>query len=104
MKNKYLIHVTTNWCGMDDTYRAISDDENKLYDIAEELAYDNFLMYDLWNSIAEEEGYDPEEMSENDWNELYDKVDESSYYGFSIEKFDGDDEEWEGYTGEIYEF
>lgn len=29
-------------------------------------------------------------------------VDESQYYNFTIEEFEGDDEEWEEYGGEIY--
>lgn len=32
----------------------------------------------------------------------YMMVDESQYYSFTIEEFEGDDEEWEEYGGEIY--
>lgn len=103
MKNKYLIHVTTNWCGMDDTFRAVANNEEELYDLAEQLAYDNFESYDLWNEIAKEEGYEPDEMSENDWDNLYNTIDETNYYGFIVEKFTGDDEEWNEYGGTIYE-
>lgn len=101
--NRYLIHVSTNWCRMDDTFRAIADNEESLYDLAEQLAYDNFESYNLWEEIAREEGYEPEEMSEEDWDRLYEEIDESNYYGYSIEEFNGDDEEWDGYTGMIYE-
>lgn len=100
--NRYLIHVYTNWCGMDDTYRAIADSEIDLWDTAEELAYNNFESYSLWEEIAREEGYEPDGMSELDWARLYDEVDASNYYGFDIEKFTGDDEEWEEYGGIIY--
>lgn len=98
MENKYLIHVSTNWCGMDQTYRTIANSEVELYDLAERLAYENFQSYDLWNEIAEEEGYDPDEMSENDWDHLYNTIDETNYYGFTIEEFTGDDKEWDGYV------
>lgn len=98
--NRYLIHVFTNWCGMDDTFRAITDNEESLYDLAEQLAYDNFESYNLWEEIAREEGYDLDEMT---WDRLYEEVDDSNYYGYEIETFTGDDEEWDGYTGMIYE-
>lgn len=101
--NRYLIHVSTNWCGMDDTFRAIANNEEELYNLAEELAYDNFESYDLWEEIAKEEGYDPDEMSEADWDMLYQKTDESNYYSYDIEEFSGDDKEWEEYGGLIYE-
>ena len=101
--NRYLIHVSTDWCGMDDTFRAIADNEESLYDLAEQLAYDNFESYNLWEEIAREEGYDLDEMTEADCDRLYEEIDESNYYGYSIEEFNGDDEEWDGYGGMIYE-
>lgn len=33
---------------------------------------------------------------------MIDALDESQYYNFTIEEFEGDDEEWEEYGGEIY--
>lgn len=100
--NRYLINVSTNWCGMDYTYPAVANNEEELWDIAQQLAYDNFESYNLWEEIAKEEGYEPEEMSEAEWDNLYETVDETNYYGFSIEEFDGDDEEWESYGKEVY--
>lgn len=38
---------------------------------AEQLAYDNFYSYGHDQDIAEEEGYDPDEMEEGDWDELW---------------------------------
>ena len=96
---RFLIHVTTAWCGMDNTFRAIAENECDLYDIAQDLAYENFQSYDCKYDIAEEEGYDLDEMEDLDWDET---VDESQYYDFDIEKFEGDDKEWEEYGGEIY--
>lgn len=29
---RFLIHVSTNWCGMDDTFRAVADNKFSLYD------------------------------------------------------------------------
>ena len=96
---RFLIHVSTVWCGMDNT---LAENECDLYDIAEQLAYENFQSYGCEDYIAEEEGYNPDEMEDSDWNELYETVDESQYYDFDIEKFEGDDKEWEEYGGEIY--
>lgn len=93
---RFLIHVSTYWCGMDDTFRAVAESEMEL---SEQLAYDNFQSYSCENDIAEEEGYDPDEMEDSDWDKLWETVDESQYYSFTIEEFEGDDEE---YGGEIY--
>lgn len=100
---RFLIHVSTYWCGMDNTFRAMAESELDLYDIAQDLAYDNFQSYGCEADIAEEEGYDPDEMEDSDWDKLWETVDESQYYNFTIEEFEGDDEEWEEYGGEIYE-
>lgn len=99
---RFLIHVSTYWCGMDDTFRAVAEEEVELWDFAEELAYQNFLSYGLETEIAEDQGYDLDEMSPEDWDKMWDTVDESTYYSHSIEEFDGTDEEWEEYGGEIY--
>lgn len=73
---RFLIHVSTYWCGMDNTFRAEAESELELYEIA-----------------------DPDEMEDSDWDKLWETVDESQYYSFTIEEFEGDDEE---YGGEIY--
>lgn len=99
---RFLIHVSTNWCGMDQTYRAEADSEMELWDIAEQLAYENFQDYGCDDYIAEEYGYDPEDMTEEDWDELWGQTEECDYYSSHIEEFDGDDKEWEEYGGEIY--
>lgn len=92
---RFLIHVSTYWCGMDDTFRAVAEDETQLWDLAEELAYQNFQSYGLDEEIAEDQGYNPDEMSEEDWDKMWDEVDESAYYSHSIEEFDGNSTEWE---------
>ena len=99
---RFLIHVSTNWCGMDQTYRAEAENEMDLWDIAEELAYDNFQSYGCEESVAEEWGYDPDEMEDSDWDELWSKTNECDYYSSSVEEFDEDEQDWEDYGGEIY--
>lgn len=51
---RFLIHVSTYWCGMDNTFRAVAESEMDLWDLAEQLAYDNFQSYSCENDIAEE--------------------------------------------------
>lgn len=59
---RFLIHVSTYWCGMDDTFRAVAESEMDLWDLAEQLAYDNFQSYDFtieecddeWNEYSGE--------------------------------------------------
>lgn len=89
---RFLIHVSTYWCGMDNTFRAEAESELELYEIADQLAYDNFQSYGCEADIAEEEGYDPDEMEDSDWDKLWETVDESQYYNFTIEEFEGDDD------------
>lgn len=71
---RFLIHVSTYWCGMDDTFRAVAESEMELWDLAEQLAYDNFQSYSCENDIAEEEGYDPDEMEESDWDDIITEI------------------------------
>ena len=99
---RFLIEVYTNWCGMDETFRAMAEKESDLDDLASDLAYDNFTSYDCQSYIAEEYGYDPEEMEDSDWDRLWEMADEAQYYGFTIEEFEGTDEEWEEYGGVVY--
>lgn len=59
---RFLIHVSTYWCGMGDTFRAVAEDETQLWDLAEELAYQNFQSYGLafnrtFSSILNESTY-----------------------------------------------
>lgn len=74
---RFLIHVSTYWCGMDNTFRAEAESELELDEIADQLAYDNFQSYGCEADIAEEEGYDPDEMEDSDWDKLWETVDES---------------------------
>lgn len=99
---RFLIHVDTEWVGTDETYRVEAESEEDLYERAEQLALENLLTYGFEETIAEEHGYDPDKMTDDDWNELQNIIDESKYYSWVIEEFKGTDEEWEEYGGEIY--
>lgn len=54
---RFLIHVTTAWCGMDQEYVAIAHNEGELEDIAQQLAYNNFIEFDLLQQIVEKGDY-----------------------------------------------
>lgn len=99
---RFLIHVSTSWCGMDDTFRAMAENDYELDEIADQLAYENFQSHSCENDVAEEFGYDPDDMEDEDWDNLWEQTSESDYYHYTIEEFSGDDEEWNSYSGEIY--
>lgn len=99
---KFLIHVSTNWVGMDEVFRAEANSELELEDLAAELAYDNFESYGCERYVAEELGYDPEDMTSDEWDAVYDEIKSENYYDYYIEEFTGTEEEWEEYGGEIY--
>lgn len=93
--NKYIIVVDTSWCGTEASYPAMAEKEEDLYEVARELAYDNFSSYGFEDEIASEYGYDPDNMDEVDWEDVWSHTDESDYYSYYIEEFQGTDEEWE---------
>lgn len=103
MKDRFLITVGTAFRKSENLFRAIAENEFNLEDLANQLAYNNFISYGFDNEIAIDNGYDPSEMTESDWDELWDFVDESEYYYYSIELFSGTNEEWNEIGGEIYE-
>ena len=67
---RFLIHVETEWVGTDETYRAEAESKEDLYEIAEQLALENFLACGFEETIAEEHNYDPDMMTDSDWDEL----------------------------------
>lgn len=99
---RFLIYVSTNWFGMNNIFRAMAESELGLDEIADQLAYDNFQSYRCEGDIAEEFGYDPDDMEDEDWDKLWTQTSEEDYYHYTIEEFEGDDEEWEEYGGEVY--
>lgn len=95
---RFLIHCSTAWCGMDDTVRVVAEKEEDLWELADELAYENFMSYGGPDLILDE--YDTEDMSEDEIETILEDVDEPAYYYSSIEECE-DDEEWNSYMGEI---
>lgn len=95
--NKYIIHCTTIWCGVYENYSALAYCESELDDTAQDLAYSLFYNADGWESVAEDRGYDPDNMTDEEWEDLYETTDESAYYGYEIELVDSQEklEFWE---------
>lgn len=86
---RFLITITTAWCGMDQTYAAIANTEDELKYVAENAAYDNFVEFDCLAQIMEDEDIDEDAAIEI----------ESEYYGYFIEEWDetSPEEEWDWY-------
>lgn len=95
---RFLIHCSTEWCGMDDTFRAVAEKEEDLWELADQLAYENFNSYGGTDLILED--YDTEDWSEEEIDAFVESICECEYYHATIEECE-DDDEWNGYTGEI---
>lgn len=85
---KFIITVDTNWYGTSKSYGAIAVSEEKLWDITDDLAYENFLESDGFNLVLSELYPEAEEytseMEEHASNES------SDYYTSNIEEYDSD--------------
>ena len=96
---RFLLNVSTEWCGEDNTYAAYVKSEDELYEILDELAYENFLSFGGIKKVLEqlypnvEEGEYTEEM----YNEAA-SVEHEYYFG-NIEEWDEtrSEEEWNEY-------
>ena len=51
---RFLLEVSTNWCGEDNTYSAYAETEQELVDILSEKAYENFSDFGGFDMILEE--------------------------------------------------
>lgn len=105
---RFLLNVGTEWCGENNTYAAYAESKDELYDLLDELAYENFSSFGGFEKVLEElypnvkEGEYTEEM----YNEAAD-VEPEYYHGY-IEEWDEtrSEEEWDDYPlirDEFYE-
>ena len=96
---RFLIEVTTNWCGMDQEYVAIANSETELLDLCDQLAYDNFESFDCFKDILEELFPDVEDGEYSDDQTAQAIEVESEYFGGSVQEWDEtrDEEEWSWY-------
>lgn len=95
--NRYLIHVYTNWCGMDQDYVAYANDDLELEELAQQLAFDNFNDFDCLTDIANNLFPEADEITD-EMLETASEV-EGEYYGYTIKEWDESrsDEEWNWY-------
>ena len=78
---------------MDDTFRAVAEKEEDLWELADQLAYENFMSYGGTDLILED--YDTEDLSEEEIEAILEDI-ANCYYYASIEECE-DDEEWNSY-------
>ena len=95
---RYLIHLSTAWCGMDNSYSLETDSEiDELYDDVQIAAYENFQSIGCDEYVMEElfPGVSSEDYTDEMWDIYNDS--ETEYYSYNIEEFDGSDEEFNDY-------
>lgn len=96
---RFLLEVSTNWCGEDNTYSAYAETEQELVDILSEKAYENFSDFGGFDMILEE--LFPE-VEDNEYTEemIHEagEVEGEYYFGHIVEwDEERDDEEWGDY-------
>lgn len=81
---RFLIHVSTYWCGMDNTFRAEAESELELDEIADQLAYDNFQSYgceaDMEEFYEDDDYLSPQENGGRATHEVYSAKDDVLLY------------------------
>lgn len=96
---RFLLNVSTEWCGQDNTYAAYAKSEDELYELLDELAYENFLDFGGLENILKE--LFPDVQPEDYTDEMYEEAAEieGEYYYSDIEEWDEtrSEEEWNEY-------
>ena len=96
---RFLITVDTNWVGTQENYTAIVEHESDLYDFADNLAYDNFIESNGFESVLEELFPAAEEFTQKMEEEAEKVLHE--YYNSSVEEWDeeySDEKDWNLYN------
>ena len=96
---RYILEVSTNWCGEHNEYAVISnsDTNEDLLGLAQMMAYDNFSNFGGWESVLEELFPEVEEGEYTKEQEDEASEVEGEYYEWSISGFEGNDEEFGWY-------
>lgn len=95
-KKRFIIHCSTDWCGMDNDYPALAEKESDLWDIADQLAIDNLYNYVSQNELAEDLGIYEEDYDDYDeYQAAVDEIDPMNYVSATIEPFEGGDVDWQ---------
>ena len=100
---RFLVICDTNWCGTDETFRAIAEDEmdDQLQAAAQLAAYDNFGSFamDVLEEYVLPDLYPDAEEYTDEMRAMAEEA-EDGYYSYDIEEWDEDrpEEEWEWYN------
>ena len=96
---RFLLNVSTEWCGEENTYAAYAKSEDELYELLDELAYENFLEFGGLENILKE--LFPDVEPEDYTDEMYEEAAKikGEYYYSDIEEWDEtrSEEEWNDY-------
>lgn len=96
---RFLLNVSTEWCGEENTYAAYAKSEDELYELLDELAHENFLEFGGLENILKElfPDVEPEDYTDEMYEEAA-KIRGEYYYG-NIEEWDETrpEEEWNDY-------
>ena len=96
---RFLLNVSTEWCGEENTYAAYAKSEDELYELLDELAYENFLEFGGSDKVLKElfPDVEPEDYTDEMYEEAA-KIGGEYYYG-NIEEWDEtrSEEEWNDY-------
>ena len=95
---RFLLNVSTEWCGEENTYAAYAKSEDELYELLDELSYENFLEFGGFEKVLEQLYPDVEgEYTEEMYNEAANVAHE--YHFGDIEEWDEtrSEEEWNDY-------
>lgn len=101
---KFIIEVTTNWCGEGNQYGAYAKCQEDIEDIAQMTAWENFIGFSGIEGILEElfPEVEDEEYTDEQRSEAEER--ESEYFSYTIREVDGkDDEETFGYLEIIWD-
>lgn len=85
--NKYLINVYTSWCGEDQNFVAIANNEFEFRDLAELESFNNFSDFEGIEAILDEEFPEAEGDYTDEQREYAEEI-SPQYYGYTIREFD----------------
>lgn len=85
---KYLINIWTEYAGSEEIYKIEADNIDKVYPLAADRAYENFIESGSYDAVIE----DNPDLTED---QMYTLLDDS--YHYSVEEFKGTEEEWNKY-------
>lgn len=104
MKKKYIIDVSTNWCGEENSYAAYAESEYELDAIAGCLAYDNFAEFDGFEAVKAELFPDVLDEDYTMDQEIEAAEVEGDYYSYTVRLVETEEEEKEfSYLDLVYD-